>query len=128
MEFTGTGFCVGDNVTFDCDEHSNDHVWTIAGEQISIVRAVTWTLTGGPDRRSPLAVVRPLPIDSTITTPSVIAYSGFNGVNISCFSNNGVIVEPQTSTCVFNAHNADYWCPHTDVYQRAVDLMHINMH
>ena len=88
MEFTGTGFCVGDNVTFVCDLPSNDHVWDIAGEPISIVHGYPSTLTGGPDRRFSLAVARPLPIDSTITTLSVIAYSGFNGVNISCFTRN----------------------------------------
>ena len=98
MEFTGTGFCVGDNVIFICDILSNGHVWNVAGSQLSIGRAVTMSLIGGPDNRFSVAVARPPPNDSIITTLSVTAYSGLDGGSITCADINGVIPESQTST------------------------------
>ena len=98
VEFTGTGFCVGDNITFICDILSNSHVWNVAGSQQAIVRTITVSLMGGPDNRFSLAVARPPPNDSIITTLSVTAYLGFDGVSITCADGNGVIRESQTST------------------------------
>ena len=98
VEFTGTGFCVGDNVTFICDILSNGHVWNVAGSQLSIVRAFTVSLMGGPDNRFSLAVARPPPNDSIITTLSVTAYLGFDGVSITCADGFEAIPESQTSS------------------------------
>ena len=98
VEFTGTGFCVGDNVTFICDILSNAHLWNVAGSQLLISRAITMSLMGGPDNRFSLAVARPPPNDSIITTLSVTAYSGLDGGSITCADGIGVIPESQTST------------------------------
>ena len=97
MEFTGTGFCVGDNVTFICDILSNAHLWTVAGSQMTISRRTIESLMFGPYNMFSLALSRPLPNDSIISYLSVIAYSGFNAVVISCGVGVGVTAEPQTS-------------------------------
>ena len=98
VEFTGTGFCVGENVIFICDVLSNGHVWNVAGSELLIGRAVTMSLMGGPDNRFSLAIARPPPNDSIISTLSVTAYSGFDGGSITCADSNGVIPESLTST------------------------------
>ena len=98
VEFTGTGFCVGDNVTFICDVLSNGHGWNVAGSQLSIGRSITVSLMGGPDNRFSLAVARPPPNGSLISILSVIAYSGIDGVSLTCADSNEVIPETQTST------------------------------
>ena len=97
--FTGTGFCVGDNITFICDIISNGHQWSIAdGSQKPISRATTQSLMVGPDNKFTLAVVRPLPKDSIVSTLSVTAYSGFNGVSITCNDGVDTRTDPRTST------------------------------
>ena len=97
VEFTGTGFCVGDNVTFICDILSNAHLWTVAGSQMAISRRTVESLMFGPDNMFSLALARPLPNDSITSSLSVIAYSGFNAVAITCAVAVGVTAEPQTS-------------------------------
>ena len=98
VEFTGTGFCVGDNVTFVCEILSNSHLWTVDGPQLSISRAITESTMVGPGNRFTLAVARPLPNDSIISTLSVTAYTGFDGVSLTCADGNAVITETLTST------------------------------
>ena len=98
LEFTGTEFCVGDNIIFNCDIPSNSHHWTFAGFQLSRTRLDTLPVKEGPDNRFTLAVAQPLPNDSIISTLSVSAYSEFDAVSITCLDGNGMISDPQTST------------------------------
>ena len=97
VEFTGTKFCVGDNVTFICSLPLSTHRWT--GPEFDIVFShVFSTVMVGPDNNYTLALVQPLPNTTVITSLSLIAYSGFDGVTITCSDGNGLVADNQTST------------------------------
>ena len=97
VEYTGTGFCVGDNVSFTCNIPSNSHQWSVDGFRLGINRLTPLPAVGGPDDRFILSLARPLPNDSIISTLSVITYSGFNGLKITCVDATVLFAEQQTS-------------------------------
>ena len=77
--------------------------------QVTITR-IGMSVIGGPDNRFTLAVALSLPNASIISTLSVIAYSGFDGFNISCADGIGVIAEPRTSTASDLGKSSTHLC------------------
>ena len=61
---------------------------------MTISRRTIGSLMFGPGNMFSLALARPLPNVSIISSLSVIAYSGFNAVVISCGVGVGVTDEP----------------------------------
>ena len=96
VKFTGTGFCVGDNVTFVCDVQSNAHQWN--GPEIDrALAAITGPQNVGPDEMFTLAVVN-FSASGLISSLSVKVYSGFNGANITCSDGRILSTNIQTAT------------------------------
>ena len=96
VEFTGTGFCVGDNVTFICDILSIAHQWNGPGFSTILIAIVSSEVVG-PDNRFTLAVVNSS-ASRIITSLSVKVYSGFNGSNITCSDYLSLSSNIQTAT------------------------------
>ena len=97
VEFTGTEFCVGDNVTFNCNLPFGIHQW-IGPEFNRILNRESPTVMVGPGDRFTLAVVQPLQNTTVITSLSLIAYSRYDGVTLTCSDGNGLVADTQTST------------------------------
>ena len=97
VEFTGTEFCVGDNVMFICNLPFGSHQW-FGPEFVIILNRLSSADMVGPDDRYTLALVPPLPNTTVITSLSLIAYSGFDGVTLTCRDGVGVEADTQTST------------------------------
>ena len=97
VEFTGTEFCVGDNVTFICNLPLASHQWI--GPQVnSIFSRVSPTELVGPGGNYTVSLVQPLPNATVITSLSLIAYSGFDGVTLTCRDGLALVDGTQTST------------------------------
>ena len=96
VEFTGTGFCVGDNVTFICDLKLFTHQWE--GPEINralVARTILQNV--GPGGQFTLAVVNSS-ASGLVTSLSVKVYSGFNGANISCSDDSLLPTNIQSAT------------------------------
>ena len=96
VEFTGTGFCAGDNVTFICDVLSNVHQWNGPDIDRALV-TTTMPQSVGPDNRFTSAVVN-FSASGLITSLSVKVYSGFNGTMITCSDGSPMTTNIQTAT------------------------------
>ena len=86
VEFTGTGFCVGDNVTFICNTPSIVHQWRGPDINRALVTSSMPEKTG-PDNMFTLVVVNSS-ASGFVTSLSVKVYSEFNGGNITCSDGN----------------------------------------
>ena len=97
VAFTGTEFCVGDNVTFVCDVLSSVHLWNGPGFARLLIANFP-SVNDGPDGQFTLAVVNSS-ASGIITSLSVKVYSGVNGANINC--SDGVYPPIQSATATF---------------------------
>ena len=97
VAFTGTEFCVGDDVTFVCDVLSTVHRWDGPGFVRALI-ANTRSVKDGADDQFTIAVVNSS-ASGIITSVSVKFYSGFNGANITC--SDGVNPPMQYATATF---------------------------
>ncbi len=97
VEFNGTGFCVGDNVTFTCTVSSLVHLWTGPSLSVSISPGTVVPFMGGPDGRFILTRVGNQ-TSVIITSLSLVVYSGFDATKLTCADGLLVVEETQTST------------------------------
>ena len=97
VEFTGTGFCVGDNVTFSCTLPSFGHQWRGPGFTVTITPASVVPFMRGTDDRLIFTRLARLP-NAIITSLSLIVYSGFDGATLTCSDALQINIETQTSS------------------------------
>ena len=97
VEFTGTGFCVGDNLTFTCTVSSLGHQWRGPSLSLTINPGSIVPYMDGPDGRFILTRVGSQR-SRIITSLSLIVYFGFDGATLTCADSLLVVEETQTST------------------------------
>ena len=97
VKFTGTEFCVGDNVTFTCTLPSLGHQWRGPGFSVIIVPASDVPFRSRTDDRLIFTRLGILP-NGIITSLSLIVYSMFGGATLTCSDGIQVNTETQTST------------------------------
>ena len=98
VEFTGTVFCVGDNVTFTCTVPSVAHQWSGPDDlsvligplsEVPLIRGTDdrfiWTRVGNQT-------------SGLMTSLSLIVYSGFPGATLTCSDTIQMNSETQTAT------------------------------
>ena len=96
VEFTWTGFCVGDNVTFTCTLPLIAHQWNGPGFD-RVLLATSTSVMGGPDDQFTLAVVNYSAL-GIVTSLSVLVYSGLNGASFNCSDGGLLSTNMQTAT------------------------------
>ena len=97
VEFTGTGFCVGDNVAFTCTVSSIAHQWRGPSFSASIIPSTLVPFMEGLDGRFRFTHVESQ-TSVIITSLSLVVYFGFDGATLTCSDGLEVVDETQTST------------------------------
>ena len=97
VNFSGTGFCVGDNVTFTCTVPINTHHWSGPGLSETVGAATVVPFLSGTDNQFILTRVD---FQQSIisTSLSLTVYSGFDGVTLVCADGGGGNGDPQNFT------------------------------
>ena len=95
--FSGTGFCVGDNVTFTCTLPSFAHQWIGPGFSETITPVTDVPFMRGTDNRLIFTRLGIHP-NRIITSLSLVVYSGFDGATLTCSDGFQMNIETQTAT------------------------------